>query len=178
VVFLCENNQYAISVPIQDEVAGRVVDRAAGYGFPGVRVDGTDVLSVYTIVRAAGDRARRGEGPYLVEALSYRLMPHTTSDDPTRYRTDAEVAPWRAPERDPIARCVERLRRRGVFDERYAQAVQAEAEEAATTMRATLLAATPEHPGRLFDAVFKNMPESLRRERDEFLAALEPEGER
>jgi pyruvate dehydrogenase E1 component alpha subunit len=176
VVFLCENNQYAISVPIQDEVAGRVVDRAQGYGFPGVRVDGTDVLTVYAIVRAAASRARGGEGPYLVEAVSYRLMPHTTSDDPTRYRAEAEVAPWRAPERDPIARCAVRLQRRGAFDEAFARSVQNEAEEAANTMRATLLAAAPEHPGALFDSVYKDMPESLRRERDEFLAALEPGG--
>jgi pyruvate dehydrogenase E1 component alpha subunit len=176
VVFLCENNQYAISVPIQDEVAGRVVDRAAGYGFPGVRVDGTDALSVYVVVRAAAERARRGEGPYLVEALSYRLMPHTTSDDPTRYRTEEEVAPWRTPEHDPIARCAERLRGRGAFDEGFAQAVRQEAEVAAGQMRATLLAATPAHPGLLFDAVFKHPPEALRRERDEFLATLEPGG--
>jgi pyruvate dehydrogenase E1 component alpha subunit len=178
VVFLCENNQYAISVHIQDEVAGRVVDRAQGYGFPGVRVDGTDVLSVFVLVRAAAERARRGEGPYLVEAVSYRLGPHTTSDDPTRYRSDAEAEPWRAPEREPIARCAERLRRRGAFDDSFANVVQAEAESAATTMRATLLAATPEHPAYLFDTVYKQMPEALRRERDEFMASLEPEGER
>ena len=93
-------------MPIQEQVAGRVVDRAAGYGFPGVRVDGVDVLSVYAVVKAAAERARAGGGPYLIEALSYRMQAHTTSDDPTRYRTDEEVAPWR--ERDPIVRCAER----------------------------------------------------------------------
>jgi pyruvate dehydrogenase E1 component alpha subunit len=178
IVFLCENNQYAISMPIQDEVAGRVVDRAQGYGFPGVRIDGTDVLTVYAIVQAAAARARRGEGPHLVEAVSYRLGPHTTADDPTRYRTEAEVAPWRAPERDPVVRCADRLRRRGAFDEPFAQAVQTQAEEAAATLRTMLLAATPAHPGRLFDTIYKNMPESLRRERDEFAASLEPESGR
>jgi 2-oxoisovalerate dehydrogenase E1 component alpha subunit len=176
VMFLCENNQWAISVPIRDEVAGRVVDRAAGYGFPGVRVDGTDVLTVYAVVRAAAERARRGEGPVLIEALSYRLMPHTTSDDPTRYRTEAEVEPWRAVARDPIARCAERLRSRSAFDEQYASSVRQEAEDAAAGMRQMLRAATPEHPGALFDAVYRNPPEALRRERDEFLAALEPGG--
>ncbi|MGH2486988.1 MAG: thiamine pyrophosphate-dependent enzyme, partial [Ktedonobacterales bacterium] len=90
VVFLCENNQWASSVPMRQQVGGSIADRAAGYGFPGVRVDGTDVLSVYAVVREAANRARRGDGPALIEALSYRIQAHTTSDDPTRYRTDAD----------------------------------------------------------------------------------------
>ncbi|HEX3269192.1 MAG TPA: thiamine pyrophosphate-dependent enzyme [Ktedonobacterales bacterium] len=172
IIFLCENNQWAISVPIQEQVAGRVVDRAVGYGFPGVRVDGVDVLSVYAVVKAAAARARAGGGPYLIESLSYRLQAHTTSDDPTRYRTEEEVAPWRA--RDPIVRCAERLRARDAFDDAFASQCQQEAEDSASKMRQTLLAATPEHPSRVFDSVYKNMPEALRRERDEFLASLEP----
>ena len=174
IIFLCENNQWAISVPIREQVAGRVVDRAAGYGFPGVRVDGVDVLSVYAVVKAAAERARAGGGPYLIESLSYRLQAHTTADDPTRYRTDEEVAPWR--ERDPITRCAERLRARDAFDEAFAAQCQQQAEDAASAMRQTLLAATPDHPARVFDSVFRNMPEALRRERDEFLASLEPGG--
>jgi pyruvate dehydrogenase E1 component alpha subunit len=174
IIFLCENNQWAISVPIQEQVAGRVVDRAAGYGFPGVRVDGVDVLSVYAVVKAAAERARAGGGPYLIEALSYRLQAHTTSDDPTRYRTEEEVAPWR--ERDPLVRCAERLRARDAFDDAFAAQCQQDAEDAASKMRKTLLAATPEHPARVFDSVYRNMPDALRRERDEFLASLEPGG--
>jgi pyruvate dehydrogenase E1 component alpha subunit len=174
IVFLCENNQWAISVPIQEQVAGRVVDRAAGYGFPGVRVDGVDVLSVYAVVKAAAERARAGGGPFLVESLSYRLQAHTTSDDPTRYRTEDEVAPWR--ERDPITRCAERLRARDAFDDAFAAQCQQEAEDQAGVMRSALLAATPEHPARIFDTVYRNLPEALRRERDEFLASLEPGG--
>jgi pyruvate dehydrogenase E1 component alpha subunit len=173
VVFLCENNQWAISVPTTEQVAGRVVDRAAGYGFPGARVDGTDALTVYAVVRAAADRARRGEGPYLVEALTYRTGPHTTSDDPTRYRTDADVAPWRGDEKDPIARAAARLRARGAWDDAFAQQVQSEADERATAMRTALLAAQPGHPARVFDLVFEHMPDSLKRERDELSAALE-----
>src|SRR5262245_24007328 len=123
-VFFCENNQWAISVPLGQQVAGRIADRAAGYGFPGTRVDGTDALSVYAVVRAAAERARRGEGPYLVEALTYRTQAHTTSDDPTRYRTDADVAPWRA--KDPIARCAERLRARDALDAEFERSVGAE----------------------------------------------------
>ena len=177
VVFLCENNQWAISVPTSEQVAGRVVDRAAGYGFPGVRVDGTDVLTVYAVVRAAADRARRGEGPYLVEALTYRTGPHTTSDDPTRYRTDADVAPWRGGDKDPIARCAERLRTRGAWDDAFERETQGDAESRAAAMRGALLEAQPQHPARVFDLVYEHMPDSLKRERDELNAALEPGGD-
>lgn len=174
VVFLCQNNQWAISVPIAEQVAGRIVDRAAGYGFPGVRIDGTDVLTVYAVVRAAAERARAGGGPYLIEAVGYRMSAHTTSDDPTRYRTEAEGEPWRA--KDPIARCAERLRGRGAWDDSFEESVRSEAEARATAMRGTVLAAQPGHPSQVFDLVFHNTPESLRRERDELTASLEPEG--
>jgi 2-oxoisovalerate dehydrogenase E1 component alpha subunit len=174
VVFFCENNQWAISVPLREQVAGRVADRAAGYGFPGVRIDGMDALTVYAVVRAAAERARRGEGPYLIEALAYRMAAHTTSDDPTRYRTDADVAPWRA--KDPIARCAERLRARGAWDERFEAEARAEADERAATMRRTLLEARPPHPATVFDLVFDHPPAALRQERDELIAALAPEG--
>jgi len=175
VVFVCENNQWAISVPLRDQVAGRIADRAAGYGFPGVRVDGTDVLTVYAVVRAAAERARRGGGPYLVEALTYRMAAHTTSDDPTRYRTDADVEPWRA--RDPVARCAARLRARDAFDDAFAQAVEQEAEARAATMRHELLGAPAGHPGTIFDLVFANPPAALLREKEEFIATLVPGGE-
>src|SRR5579875_2591404 len=172
VVFLCENNQWAISVPIREQVAGRVADRAAGYGFPGVRIDGADVLTVYAIVGAAAARARNGGGPALIEALTYRVGPHTTSDDPTRYRTAADDDPWKA--RDPIARCAERLRQRDAYDDTFASEVEAEANERAAQMRQTLLSATPDRPESLFDLVFANPPEALLREKAEFAATLEP----
>lgn len=174
VIFFCENNQWAISVPQREQVAGRIADRAAGYGFPGVRVDGTDVLTVFAIVRAAAARARAGHGPALIEALSYRMQAHTTSDDPTRYRTEADVEPWRA--KDPIERCAERLRARGAFSQRFEDEVRAEAEERATQMRQTLLSAPVGHPAEVFDLVYANPPASLLRERDEFTASLEPGG--
>jgi 2-oxoisovalerate dehydrogenase E1 component alpha subunit len=174
VVFLCENNQWAISVPLRDQVAGRVADRAAGYGFPGVCVDGTDVLSVHAVVRAAAQRARRGDGPYLIEALTYRIAAHTTSDDPSRYRTDADVEPWRA--KDPVARCAERLRQRGAWDDAFGQQVSQEAEERATTVRQQLLAMPAAHPSTVFDLVFAQPPQALTREKEEFIASLEPGG--
>lgn len=91
VIFLCENNQYAISTPLHMQVAGNIVDRALGYGFPGVRVDGTDALEVYKAVKEARERALAGEGPTLIEAVMYRIAPHSTSDNDLLYRTKEEV---------------------------------------------------------------------------------------
>ncbi|MFD0697986.1 thiamine pyrophosphate-dependent dehydrogenase E1 component subunit alpha [Paenibacillus sp. GCM10027628] len=91
VIFMCENNQYAISIPVHRQVAGRVVDRAAGYGFPGGRVDGNDALEVYRAVKEARERAIRGAGPTLIEAMMYRIPPHSTADDDMLYRTKEEV---------------------------------------------------------------------------------------
>jgi len=91
VIFLCENNQYAISVPIKKQLGGKVVDRALGYGFPGIRVDGNDALEVYQVVKEARERAVRGEGPTLIEAMMYRLSPHSTSDNDLAYRTKEEI---------------------------------------------------------------------------------------
>jgi len=92
VIFMCENNQYAISVPYHRQVgAARVSDRAIGYGFPGITVDGNDVLEVYRVTKEARERALRGEGPTLIEALVYRVSPHSTSDDDMAYRTREEV---------------------------------------------------------------------------------------
>jgi 2-oxoisovalerate dehydrogenase E1 component alpha subunit len=101
VVFICENNRYAISVPVTQQMAvENVADRAACYGMPGVVVNGQDVVEVYRVTREAVDRARRGDGPTLIECKTYRLVPHSTSDDDRFYRSREEVAEWR--ERDPI----------------------------------------------------------------------------
>lgn len=103
VIFFCENNRYAISVPISKQLACEsVAERAAGYGMPGVKVDGNDPLAVYQVVKEAVERARRGEGPTLVEAVTYRLMPHTSDDDDRTYRNQAEVE--EAKKNDPILR--------------------------------------------------------------------------
>ncbi|WP_159882249.1 thiamine pyrophosphate-dependent dehydrogenase E1 component subunit alpha [Paenibacillus puerhi] len=96
VIFMCENNQYAISVPLHKQTAGSIAERALGYGFPGVKVDGRDVLEVYRVVKEARERALRGEGPTLIEAVMYRLSPHSTSDNDLLYRTKEEVETNRA----------------------------------------------------------------------------------
>lgn len=141
VIFFCENNRYAISVPQEEQMAiENVADRAAGYGFPGVVVDGNDVLAVYEATRQAAERARRGEGPTLIEAKTYRIHPHAAADpdiaaDPEyRYREPGEVEEWKAPSRDPIARFEQYLEERGFLDssgrEQIRRWVQQEIEEA------------------------------------------------
>jgi len=125
VIFFCENNRYAISVPQDRQMAiDNVADRAAGYGFPGVVVDGTDLLAVHQVVRGAAEQARRGEGPTLVEAKLYRFTPHSSDDDDRTYRSPDEVTAWRG--HDPIIRFEERLRDLGVLDDDAVAAARAE----------------------------------------------------
>jgi len=115
VVFVCENNQYAISVHVSKQMAVENVSiRAQGYGFPGVTVDGNDVLAVYRAAKEAVDRARRGEGPTFIEAKTYRLVPHTSDDDDRRYRTRDEVEEWS--KKDPVVRFQAYLEENGVLD--------------------------------------------------------------
>lgn len=116
IIFFCENNRYAISVPQSKQMAiDNVADRAAGYGFPGVVVDGTDLLAVYQAVKEAADRARRGDGPTLVEAKVYRFNPHTSDDDDRTYRSPDEVKAWR--DHDPVQRFAERCRGVGALSD-------------------------------------------------------------
>ncbi|MBD3918714.1 thiamine pyrophosphate-dependent dehydrogenase E1 component subunit alpha [Paenibacillus sp. PR3] len=115
VIIMCENNQYAISVPIHKQIGGRIVDRAAGYGFPGVRVDGNDPLEVYRVVKEARERALRGEGPTLIEAMMYRLSPHSTSDNDLAYRSKEEVDENRA--KDGIPKYKQYLIDAGIWSE-------------------------------------------------------------
>src|SRR5690606_3828090 len=117
VVFLCQNNQWAISEPAERQSTVPLYQRARGFGFPGVRVDGNDVLACLAVTRAAVERARAGEGPMLVEAFTYRMGAHTTADDPTRYRRDEERAEWEA--KDPIARLRTYLEKDGLADEAF-----------------------------------------------------------
>ncbi len=116
VVFVCQNNQWSISVPFSKQTAsGSVAAKAVAYGMPGVRVDGNDVLAVRAVMAEALSRARAGEGPTLVECLTYRRLGHSSSDDPSRYRDESEVERWEA--KDPIARFRRFLENRGLWDD-------------------------------------------------------------
>ncbi len=116
-VFLCQNNKWAISVPIEKQMATETISQKAfAYGMPGVRVDGNDVLAVYEVTKEAIMRARNGEGPTLIEAVTYRVGPHTTSDDPTRYREDTIAQEWKS-KRDPVFLFKNFLLKQGLWTE-------------------------------------------------------------
>ncbi|GGF87262.1 thiamine pyrophosphate-dependent dehydrogenase E1 component subunit alpha [Paenibacillus abyssi] len=122
VIFMCENNRYAISTPIHRQVAGRISDRALGYGFPGIEVDGNDALEVYRVVKEARARGMAGEGPTLIDAQLYRLSPHSTSDNDLIYRTKEEVDEHRS--KDGLPRYKQYLIECGIWDEEQDQALQ------------------------------------------------------
>jgi pyruvate dehydrogenase E1 component alpha subunit/2-oxoisovalerate dehydrogenase E1 component alpha subunit len=164
-VFFCSNNQYAISVPVSKQTAaGSIAMKAQAYGFPGVRVDGNDVLAVYKATHDALERARAGDGPTLVEALTYRMGAHSTSDDPSRYRTEEEVRAWG--ERDPIRRFAACLKRLGLLDEEKEEAAAEEAREEVRRAVAECEAAPPVHPGSLVEDVYAEMPWHLEEQRE------------
>ncbi len=169
VVFLCSNNQWAISEPVGLQSSLPLAGRAPGFGIPSVRVDGNDVLACTAAMRWATERARSGEGPAYIEAVTYRLGPHTTSDDPTRYRSADEVARWRT--RDPLLRVAEVLRRRGAL-----AAVEAEAEKDAAAftagMRRAAVGATTRPPLAMLDAVYAEPHSGIDRQREQFAAYL------
>ncbi len=168
VVFFCQNNQYAISEPMVLQSKIPLYRRAAGFGFPGIRVDGNDVLAVQAVTEWAMERARRGEGPTLIEAYTYRMGAHTTSDDPTRYRASSEVDDWRA--KDPIERLTSYLTRIGVIDQAWLDRVAAEADELGERLRAGCLA-LPEPPlESYFGQAYVDTPELLLAQRDDHLA--------
>ncbi len=152
VVFFCQNNQWGISTPMSIQSKIPLYHRAHGFGFPGIRVDGNDVLAVYEVTKRALEQARVGGGPTLIEAYTYRLGAHTTSDDPTRYRIDAEVEVWK--HRDPIERVKSLLVREyrvkaAKFDE-----VAAEAETMALKLRDDVLAMDRPDPITMFDHAY------------------------
>jgi len=170
VVFFCQNNQYAISEPLERQTRVPLFQRANGFGFPGVRVDGNDVLASYAVTRAALDQARAGQGPTLIEAYTYRMGAHTTSDDPTRYRIASEVEAWQA--KDPILRVRRFLERQGLADEGYFDAVDEQARAEAVHLRERVLAIADPAPITMFDNVYPNGSPEIDEEREQFATYL------
>ena len=168
VVFFCQNNQYAISEPIALQSRIPLYRRAAGFGFPGVRVDGNDVLAVEAVTAWALDHARTGKGPVLIEAYTYRMGAHTTSDDPSKYRNADEEAEWRA--KDPIERVKTYLLGTGAVDQAWLDGVAAESEALAERLREGC-GNLPEP--RLEDSwrqVYAHTPDLLEKQRADYLA--------
>ncbi len=125
IVFICENNGWAISLPSSRQTASQsFAEKAEAYGFTGLRVDGNDVLAVYKAAREAVDRARKGKGPTMIECITYRMGPHSTSDDPNRYRTKEEIEEWKR--KDPIERFRSYLERRDLWTKDYEESISKE----------------------------------------------------
>jgi pyruvate dehydrogenase E1 component alpha subunit len=171
-VFFCQNNQYAISVPRHEQTASpTIAQKALAYGFPGIQVDGNDIFAVYAVVREAVERARGGKGPSLIEAYTYRFGAHTTADDPTKYRDDAEVEEWRP--RDPLLRVQRYLEQRGQWSEGWEQElVEACAAEVEQAMEAAA-AVRPPPPQDMFRYMYAEMTPALVEQETGLLAALQ-----
>jgi pyruvate dehydrogenase E1 component alpha subunit len=166
IVFFCQNNQWAISEPIERQSRIPLFQRAAGFGFPGVRVDGNDVLAVQAVTEAALERARSGNGPTLIEAYTYRMGAHTTSDDPTKYRLADELEHWRL--KDPIARVRAYLTRHGSADEAFFADIDAEAARLAAELRARCLALPEPSMVEAFDWVYAEQTTYLAEQQAEY----------
>jgi pyruvate dehydrogenase E1 component alpha subunit len=176
VVFFCQNNQWAISEPVRVQSHASIAQRGEGYGIPGIQVDGNDVLAVLAATRLALARASGGQGPTLIEAVTYRMGPHTTSDDPTRYRSRADEEQWRA--KDPLARLHALLLTEGLADEAFDEEVAAGADDVAVALRQGCLAMPDPVPADLFAHVYTE-PHPLLQEEEKaheaYLATLDEE---
>jgi pyruvate dehydrogenase E1 component alpha subunit len=168
VVFVLQNNQWAISTPrrVQSATPSFAL-RAAGYGFPGVEVDGNDVLAVYSVASEAVERARAGEGPTLIESITYRMSFHNTTDNPSLYEDPKERS--EASLRDPIERVIKYLTRRGQWDDERDQETRANVWSEVDTALERATAFPTVTPSQLFDHIYSELPERLRRQREELL---------
>ena len=168
VVFLCKNNQWAISVPVAKQTASKsLAVKATAYGFEGVRVDGNDVLAVYVATKKAVEKARAGDGPTMIEAVTYRMGPHSSSDDPTRYRKAEEVEFWR--QRDPVERFRRYLDGKGVIDKASDAALRKAIDDSITeaVRYAEKVPAPPTET--VFTDVYADLPWHLREQMEEFV---------
>ena len=170
-VFFCQNNQFAISVPRRSQTASpTIAQKALAYGFQGIQVYGNDLLAVYGAVGEALEGARAGKGPKLIEALTYRLGPHTTADDPTKYRADEEVEAYRP--YDPLIRLRLYLKSRRLWSEDEEAGILARAKEEVekAVEEATAAASSPD-PAQIFDFTYESLPPFLERQREELLGS-------
>jgi 2-oxoisovalerate dehydrogenase E1 component alpha subunit len=171
VVFFCQNNQWAISEPLERQSRIPLYQRASGFGFPGVRVDGNDVFACLAVTRKAMQAAREGQGPTLIEAFTYRMGAHTTTDDPTRYRLAAELEAWKL--KDPVERVKAYLVRTGAADQAFFEAIDAEAADVGRGVRQGCLAMPDPEPMAIFENVYSEPNALLAAEREQFAAYLD-----
>jgi pyruvate dehydrogenase E1 component alpha subunit len=175
VIFFCQNNQWAISEPVGLQARRPIADRAPGFGIPSIRVDGNDLLAVMAATRSAIERARTGGGPTFIEAVTYRMGPHTTSDDPSRYTDPAVQAEWAA--KDPILRFEAYLEGLELLTEERRAAVAATADDVARRFRAGCLGLENPEPLSVFDHVYATPNSWLDRQKSQYASYLEMYGE-
>ena len=169
IVFFVQNNQWAISSNIKDVTRVPLYRRGEGFGVPGMRIDGNDVLASYAATKIHMDEARSGQGPFLIEALTYRIGAHTTSDDPSKYRDEAEVDEWKA--KDPIARFEVFLRRQGISDDFFEEVAEA-GDALAKDIREQTFALTTPPLENIFNHVYSDPHPDIERQR-QWLKAYE-----
>lgn len=171
-IFFCQNNQYAISVPRKMQTSSRTIaQKALAYGFPGIQVDGNDLAAVYAATRWARQRALSGQGPTLVEAVTYRLGPHTTADDPTRYRSQEEVEAWQP--LDPLLRVRKYLEKCCMWDQEMEESVLAFAEERLNRVVQEAEQFPEPAPEEIFNYTFEKLPPRLEAQLRDYLAFLQ-----
>jgi pyruvate dehydrogenase E1 component alpha subunit len=167
-VFLCQNNQYAISLPVRRQTASEnIAVKAEAYGFEGVLVDGNDILAVYKATKAAVDKARSGGGPTLIEAVTYRMGGHSSSDDPTKYRSSEELELWKT--RDPIIRFRRYLTKKGLLTEQDDRNLQEEVDSELVSTIKESEKVPPPTPYSMFTDVYAEMPWHIKEEADELM---------
>jgi pyruvate dehydrogenase E1 component alpha subunit len=173
-IFYVQNNQWAISVPLSKQLAAiSIAHKAVGYGMPGIRVDGNDPLACYAVMAEAAQRARDGGGPTLIEAVTYRLGPHTTSDDPTRYRSAEELDRWAA--LDPIPRYRTYLQSCGLWNQRLEERVAARSKRLRAELREAVFGAPDMDVTEVFDTVYAEITPGLLAQREQLLTELAKE---
>jgi 2-oxoisovalerate dehydrogenase E1 component alpha subunit len=171
IVYFCQNNQWAISEPLEKQSRIPLYQRARGFGFPGLRVDGNDVLACYAVTKKALQAAREGQGPTLIEAVTYRMGAHTTTDDPTRYRLAAELETWKL--KDPIERVTAHLVRNEMADEKFFADLEAESNQVGARIRKACQEMADPDPLTIFENVYAEPSPLLELERDQYAAYLD-----
>jgi 2-oxoisovalerate dehydrogenase E1 component alpha subunit len=171
IVYFCQNNQWAISEPLEKQSRIPLYQRARGFGFPGLRVDGNDVLACYAVTKKALQAAREGQGPTLIEAVTYRMGAHTTTDDPTRYRLASELEVWKL--KDPIERVRAYLVRTDQAGPEFFADLDAEAKKVGAELREACRTMPDPPPLAIFDNVYAEPTAILRAEREQYAAYLE-----
>lgn len=176
VLFVCQNNQWAISVPLKQQTRSKTIaQKALAYGIPGIQVDGNDVLAVYAASKEAAERALKGDGPTLIECVTYRVMMHTTADDPTRYRTDDEVEEWI--KKDPISRFTKYLSGKNVLSNDLIEQIEEEVQKRIQSAvdNAEEQMSQLGDPVDMFDHLYASSPPHLLKQKAEFITNLQPD---